>query len=489
MLSSVIYGHDQLHKVVDLPSEVELIEVRGDLWHPSEACLQRLDQFSLLYSLKSISEGGNFDGPLTLRHRRLIEASPDYDLIELEGERDLTPEVLQAIPADKRLISWQGTPETVEELASRLDKYQRTPARYYRLQLDAASTGDAVPALALLHRCQRSDLITYGIGPQAIWTQILAAFYGSPIMPSLIDANEQSDYLDAASLVTDFGLPNIYPVKHIFGIAGAKTLKRASLRLHNSAYRNLNLPYLYLPFQADSLHELFDSVINNPLMNPAISGLTVVAPFKYQAFDLATSYGGTDVIESACSNLMVNKLGWLALSTDAPGCLDALNEVDPDWINKKIALVGFGGAGKSVAVTLGSKGVDLTLVNRSVATASRFAVEHDLPFIPLADFDPAPYDIIIHTTPLAKNQWNNLFDFNRLNKDCAVIEYVYLPDKATSLIEYCRKNNLRCVDGERVAELQTRYQFKFMTGLDINSTAVVSRQEIRGCKQMKECSA
>src|SRR5947207_1356328 len=76
-----------------LPDAVDGLEVRADLVGDLDAdWLRDRCKGRLLYSLRSSVEGGKFEGSRGQRHARLSRAARAYDLIELEGERDLSPE-------------------------------------------------------------------------------------------------------------------------------------------------------------------------------------------------------------------------------------------------------------------------------------------------------------------------------------------------------------------------------------------------------------
>src|SRR5215469_9312743 len=42
------------------------------------------------------------------RRVRLRQAATGYDIIDLDASADLTPETLQAVPPERRMISWRG---------------------------------------------------------------------------------------------------------------------------------------------------------------------------------------------------------------------------------------------------------------------------------------------------------------------------------------------------------------------------------------------
>jgi hypothetical protein len=68
------------------------LEIRADLM-PEQDTIALRSAFDgrLLYSLRSCQAGGRDDTPIGARHRRLRGAARVYDLVSLEGDRDLVP--------------------------------------------------------------------------------------------------------------------------------------------------------------------------------------------------------------------------------------------------------------------------------------------------------------------------------------------------------------------------------------------------------------
>src|SRR6476660_6723384 len=85
-----------------LSDAVEWLEVRADLLGDIDPdWLRSHFKGRLLYALRT------HEGSLN-RPERLKTAARFYDRIELEGETDLSAELLHAVPVEKRLLSWYG---------------------------------------------------------------------------------------------------------------------------------------------------------------------------------------------------------------------------------------------------------------------------------------------------------------------------------------------------------------------------------------------
>ncbi|HEV7784595.1 MAG TPA: type I 3-dehydroquinate dehydratase, partial [Thermoanaerobaculia bacterium] len=129
---------------------VEWLEVRGDLVGDPDPAGLRFFPGRLLYTLRSRAEGGAFEGLPERRKRRLIEAAARYDLVDLEVARDLVPEVLEAVPAERRVLSWHGPAADLDTLKATFERMAVVPALLYKLVPTSTQPGEELPALQLL---------------------------------------------------------------------------------------------------------------------------------------------------------------------------------------------------------------------------------------------------------------------------------------------------------------------------------------------------
>ena len=124
-----------------LPPDVDWLEVRADLVGELDPdWLRARFAGKLLYSLRSTAEGGRASSAIADRRERLIHASRGYDLVDLEGARDLVPDVLAAIGPEDRVVSWRGPADELSTLKARFEKISSTPARLYRLVSTASGS-------------------------------------------------------------------------------------------------------------------------------------------------------------------------------------------------------------------------------------------------------------------------------------------------------------------------------------------------------------
>ncbi|MDC8005417.1 type I 3-dehydroquinate dehydratase [Aureisphaera galaxeae] len=459
----------QLALLKEQAAHIDIVEVRADLIEDPKQ-LRQVTSRPLVYVLRSKDYGGCFEGSLEERHELLKQAVADFDFIELEAEHDLDWKLLRAIPKHKRRIAWYGTQSYYEMLLAHFEKMVQTPAHLYKLILRADNCTAVTPLLRLLNNYRNKDLVAYGVGPSTEWSQVLSPFLGAPEVHTSLENTVQGEAHFSPSKVTeDYGLPYTYEVNQLFGIVGTPVLGSISPKLHNAAYRSMELPYLYLPFDVSDFVAFKRELMDNPNRLPIpLNGLTVVAPFKELAYTHSKYKEITqNKYAMACNGMVRSSRDWIGFSTDAFGATEALQSLSPAWHNQKIAIVGCGGAGRSIAVALQRKTSQITLVNRTEDKGKEIAASLELPFVALAEFDPSGFDIVIHATPLGKKYMETPFDVTLLSSHATVIDHVYALEKDTKLIEHCSIHGIKCMDGKEIAQLQIGQQFKNMTGMEM----------------------
>lgn len=476
-------------ELAQLLSQLDWLEVRADrIGEPDVAMLRRRFAGKLVYTLRSHAEGGGFAGNPEQRARHLGNAAQDYDFVDLEAQRDLVPAVLEAVPAEKRLISWHGPPSTLAELTSRFERMAVTEASWYKLIPEARRPGDAMASLLLLHALGRRDVVAFASGEHGTWTRLLAPRLGAPLVYAAIQTDALQGepgapgQVELQRLVDDYGLPDLPPVSALCGIVGDPVRHSLSPRLHNAAYRALELPFLYLPFGTDSFADFWLGVVENDNLSAIgypLRGLSVTAPYKDIA--LAISGASSPLAEriGAANTLVLHEGVWEAESTDPAGVVEPLRARGLELKGRRAAVVGCGGAGRSAATGLALAGVQVTLSNRSRRRGEEASEALDLPFVPLdelaarlADRLPNGFDILVNATSLGRSDDDPLpFDVDVLAAEPGerapiIVDLVYRRHP-TPLVAACRRRGLTTVDGREVLLFQAIDQFRWMTGHDM----------------------
>lgn len=425
-----------------------------------------------IYTLRSRAEGGKGPDSPADRAPRLAAAAGAHDFVDLEAERDLEPELLRQIPPEQRIVSWHGSGASLDELRQRFAAMASTPARWYKLIPAAAEPSDGIEPLALLQSLGRDDVIAFSSGDAGTWTRLLAPRIGAPIVFAQAQVTPAAPgQLTLTTLREDYGLPELGPVSKLYGIAGRPVLHSLSPRLHNLMFRKYGLDRLYVPFHVPIFGDFWlDLVERGSLarLGWELSGLSVTAPFKEIALAVAGAVSPRAEHIGAANTLAKRRRVWEAECTDPDGVVEPLLARGLKLGEMRAAVVGAGGAGRAALEGLSSQGATATLANRGQQRGKRVARELRVDFVPLADFDPSTYDVLVNATPLGASGSDLPFDPERLAASAVVVDLAYRHDGETALVNATRESGRVAIDGKEVLLHQAVAQFEWQHGHDFD---------------------
>jgi 3-dehydroquinate dehydratase/shikimate dehydrogenase len=445
-------------RIADVPDAVGWLRLTGRAG-PSPACARGRLPGRLIYACSGIEGAAGLD--------RLREAAAYCELVELDADRDLTPERLDAVPPRRRLISWRGDANNARELAERFRSLAAVGARYYRLVVAGARARDGLAALVFLRDSGRSDTLAYADGEAGLWSRVLAPHLGAPLVFGMLEADSSCpDEPTVRRLIDDFALPDAPSAARVCGIVGGSVARSLSPRLHNAAYRALGLPMLYLPFSVPSFEGFWEDLVEgDPLgrIGLPLRGLTVASPHKIGAAARASRRRPIADQAGAANLLYRRHRGWVADSSDPPGVLHALGRRGLSCRGRQAAVVGCGGSGRAIAAALRQAGADVLLTNRGRERGEWAMARMGLPYVPLAEFSAQGFDLIVNATPVGLCGDGPPFEVGRMSRDAAVVDLVYA-DAPTPLVAAAAGRGATVVDGREVLLLQVARQFARMTG-------------------------
>ncbi len=257
--------------------------------------------------------------------------------------------------------------------------------------------------------------------------------------------NDNNNALDAGTeLYAVFGSP----VSHSLGPV-----------MHNRAFSSAGINAIYLAFNVTDIAAALRAVRT---LN--IRGVSITIPHKVAAMrfldevdDMALKIGAV--------NTVVNDGGVLrGCNTDCRGAIQALRE-KTDIRNKRVAIIGAGGAARAIGFGIQEAGGRLTIINRSPDNGAALAKALDADFVPLPDIGRADADILINTTPAGMTP--NISDAPApeacLKEGMTVMDIIYNP-LATRLLRTARARGCAAVDGVSMFVNQGALQFELWTG-------------------------
>ena len=475
-----------------LPQYIHWLEVRSDLtgdpdpgpirsWFHGEV---------IIYTLRSTAAGGAFDGSSDERLARLMRAADQYDLVDLEAGSDLDGELLRRVPPEKRILSWSGPFGTRDALESAFEWMARIEARLYRITPYVDNARDAIDVLTFLASLARRDVLAFADGRSGYWTRVIAPHLGAPIVfgwmgDSIGPFGEPSVW----RLASDYGFPELRRPTELFGIVGNPAFHSLSPRIHNAGHRSLNGSGLFVPFETDGFDRLWQELVESEALSPVgihVRGFTVASPYKEMAMQYATRLSPA-VGEARSANLLVRSgADWVAETTDPEGILSCLREAGVDPRAHNAAVIGCGGAGRPIALALAAAGACVTLVNRGLERGLLARKLLGLPFLPLSQFSPTPYSLIVNATPVGRDDRQSPFPLDGMNPDTVIVDLVYGAE-TTPLIAAARAAGSIAIDGRQILLAEVLSQFRLMAGAEMPRD--LAERVLRGDPEFCDCLA
>jgi len=192
------------------------------------------------------------------------------------------------------------------------------------------------------------------------------------------------------------------------------------------------------------------------LIQQKFTGANVTLPFKKEAYQLATTHSGHARIAEAVNTLEFKEDEIIGHNTDGIGLVRDLEQnLDTHLKNKKILLIGAGGAAEGVIYSmLEKKPSELTLTNRTIEKSNVIQNKMDvhaksfdvnLNVIEILKCPHQYFDVIINATSASLINAELHMDPKVFHEDCLAYDMMY--GKETSFIEQAKSQGSKTSDG------------------------------------------
>lgn len=251
------------------------------------------------------------------------------------------------------------------------------------------------------------------------------------------------------------------------GIFGYPVEHSLSPLMHNAGFRHLGLDYVYLAFNVPP-EELADAV--KTIRTLGITGVNVTIPHKEKVIPYLDRITPQARAIGAV-NTIINVNGMLVgENTDGLGFLRSLkeeNKVNPK--NKNILLLGAGGAGRALGVTLLGQGVKkfylFDVIEKKAEMLAKELDDGKVIVINREDIKKciAATHILINASPVGMKDGDPcVIEPSLLHKDLFVYDVIY--NCVTCLLKEARKRKIKCADGLGMLVGQGAQSFELWTG-------------------------
>lgn len=239
-----------------------------------------------------------------------------------------------------------------------------------------------------------------------------------------------------------------------------------SPQIHNAGYEALKIDSDFI-YVACNIHidDLKDFIKSIKVMK--IKGVSCTIPHKIEVMKYLDEIDET-AKKIGAVNTIVNKNGILkGYNTDWLGVVTPLERVT-SLKDKKIALLGAGGAARAAVYGLSGKGAHLTIFNRSIEKANDLAKEFDCTSESLDNIEKVKnMDIIINATSIGlyPNTSDTPLPKALITNNHIILDIIYNPIKTKLLID-AEEKGATIIHGFEMLLGQALGQFKLYTGHD-----------------------
>lgn len=245
----------------------------------------------------------------------------------------------------------------------------------------------------------------------------------------------------------------------ILGILGHPISKSRSPAMHDAALKAAGINGIYLPFETDDLEQ-----IEEVIRGYDIRGMNVTIPHKRDIMD------HLDCIDAAASaigavNTVTNENGRLIGSnTDVLGIQTALESAGFEADDRRILIMGSGGAARACAYYMSEHGCDITITGRNRETGQELSSEFGASFRDPQSVSTMMYDLVVNCTPVGMySDGAYPINISSIQKEQAVFDMVY--GKETPLLAHAKIKGCRAACGEDMLAGQGAASFETWTGV------------------------
>ncbi|PID41437.1 MAG: shikimate dehydrogenase [Proteobacteria bacterium] len=250
----------------------------------------------------------------------------------------------------------------------------------------------------------------------------------------------------------------------LYGIIGKPVSHSLSPAMHNAAFAALGEDRVYLPFPAEYAGDAVKGV-----RGLGIEGASVTIPHKEAVISFLDEIDPVAARIGAVNTIQViddgKKRKLRGVNTDWIGANRAL-EQELSLKDRKVALLGAGGAARAIGFGLLEAGAVLSLFSRTESRGRPLADILGCSWCSLAETGSLDGDILINATSVGMVPNTNASPVGRevLSRFTVVMDIVYSP-LATRLLKEGKREGCTCINGLEMLLYQGVAQFELWTGL------------------------
>jgi len=301
---------------------------------------------------------------------------------------------------------FDGIPSDLNQIYERMAE---TPARILKFAVKVDDAADCIRLFQLIDRARKEgrEIIAIAMGPAGIATRILGPSRGAFLTygASELDRATAPGQLTAAELNDLYHIDKIDRQTEIVALVGQPVSHSFSPHIHNAAFDALQMDAVYLPLEVRNIESFMVQMIHPRTreLEWNLRGLSVTAPHKSSVMAYLDWIEPTAKEIGAVNTIVIEQNELRGYNTDGTGFIATLRQKMPELANARCAVIGAGGASRSVLAGLQLQGAELTLFVRDVDKAAPLAKSFGAACKPLNGSRFHEFDVVVNATPLGTN--------------------------------------------------------------------------------------
>jgi shikimate dehydrogenase len=256
------------------------------------------------------------------------------------------------------------------------------------------------------------------------------------------------------------------------GVLGNPVKHSLSPAIHNAAFQELHLDFVYLAFQVEHIQPAIEGI--RALGN--IRGFSVTIPHKVSAIPFLDTIDPTAKQIGAINTIVKQEGKLLGINTDSAGAIRALREAGIHPQDERITLIGSGGAARAIAFglamdsnihslsLLGIDETELNILGNDLRERTGITVSVKMLETPSLKPTLTESSLLIHCTPIGMSPKteDTCIPQEWLHSGLTVMDIVYNPLE-TRLLREAKTIGARTIPGIEMFLYQAVIQFELWT--------------------------
>jgi 3-dehydroquinate dehydratase / shikimate dehydrogenase len=344
-----------------------------------------------------------------------------------------------------------------------------------KIAAQARRVSDTLAIFNLLNR-SRADgrqTIALAMGEPGRITRVLGPSRGSFLTFTALETGAESapGQFSIDELLSIYRVKSITEQTAVYALLGNPVGHSVSPHMHNAAFAALGIDAVYLPIALETEElqffiERFARLATRVMKWP-FQGASVTVPHKITIAPLLDEIDAAASRIGAVNTIVVREEKLCGYNTDITGAMAPLEQL-LDLHGARAAVLGAGGAARSVVAGLTERGASVVVYGRDPVKTWRLASEFNVEGRSLDETGPLQCDILINTTPIGMKGWESEEKMpvraEALARCGLVYDLVYNPLE-TELLRTARAAGARTLSGIEMLIAQAAEQFRLWTGV------------------------